>query len=210
MLYLTQCLTIKYKMKTILITFFISFSIFTSFAQDSTNTEKHMEFKGIPIDGNLNEYVLKMKKSGFSHLQTENGAALLNGEVAGYKNCYLLVQTIKQNDLVYVLVIMLPEVDTWSILSGNYYNLKELLTEKYGEPSETVENFNTNYTLKDDGDKMYEVRNQNCNYKAVFHTENGGIDLSINHDRVTGSFVKLVYVDYVNSKIIREITKRDL
>ncbi len=73
-----------------------------SFAQNQVNTESsvHLAFKGVPIDGTLNEYILKMEKNGFTHIGTEDGIAILKGDFASYKNCIVVVATLKQKDLV--------------------------------------------------------------------------------------------------------------
>lgn len=49
-------------MKRIIATLlFLMVLISSSFAQNS----EHLKFKGVPIDGTLNEYVSKMKQAGF-------------------------------------------------------------------------------------------------------------------------------------------------
>jgi hypothetical protein len=56
-------------MKSILTTLFMALTLIGSFAQGNADQKKHMTFKGIPIDGTLDEFVLKMKKNGFSHIE---------------------------------------------------------------------------------------------------------------------------------------------
>jgi hypothetical protein len=46
-----------------------------------SQSSDHLTFKGVPIDGSLNEYISKMKQEGFTHLGTENGTAILNGDL---------------------------------------------------------------------------------------------------------------------------------
>jgi hypothetical protein len=121
--------------------------MFFSTALAQVNTE-HLSFKGVPIDGKLVDYVSKMKQSGFTHLQTEDGTAYLNGDFAGYKDCYVGVSTLKQKDLVYKIAVVFSEKDTWSVLSTNYFDLKQMLTEKYGEPSDVVEKFDVECTFE--------------------------------------------------------------
>ena len=169
-----------------------------------------MNFKGVPIDGTLNDYVLKMKQSGFSLARTENGTALLEGDFAGYKDCFIGVATLEQKDLVNKITVIFPEWDTWSSLSSNYYNLKELLTEKYGEPSEIVEKFDTYSKPNDDGDRMHAVKFDNCKYYTTYETGKGSIQLSIDHESVSSCYVRLSYFDNKNSEIIREKAKGDL
>lgn len=197
-------------MKTIFSSILCLLIIATSFAQNNSDSNEHMTFKGAPIDGTLNDYVLKMKNSGFTHVGTENGIAILKGDFAGYKGCIVGVATLKQKDLVSKIIVILPESDTWSSLSSNYYNLKELLTEKYGEPSDVVEKFDTRTEPRDDNSKMYEVGMNRCKYYTTYKTENGSIQLSIENDGFATSSVRLSYFDKINSKIIREKAKGDL
>lgn len=197
-------------MKSISTTLFILVLVITSFAQDSTDKSKHMTFKGVPIDGTLNEYVIKMKKSGFNHIETKDGLAILEGDFAGYKDCLVGIVTLKQKDLVNKITVIFPEKETWSTLSSNYYNLKELLTEKYGEPSEVVEKFDTYSEPDDDNSRMHEVKFDNCKYYTTYETEKGSIQLSIDHESIMSCFVRLSYFDKINSKIIREKAKGDL
>jgi len=92
-------------MKTFFLTFTIVLTTMLTYAQAS----EHLSFKGVPIDGTLNEYVSKMKQSGFTHLGTENGVAILKGDFAGYKDCHIGVSTLKQKDLVYKIGVLFPE-----------------------------------------------------------------------------------------------------
>ena len=65
--------------------------VLSSFAQ----TTEHLKFKGVPIDGTLSEYVLKMKQAGFQLIETDDGVAVLEGEFAGYRDCMIGVKTFK-------------------------------------------------------------------------------------------------------------------
>ena len=177
-----------------------------TYAQSS----EHLTFKGIPVDGTLNEFVLKMKKSGFTLVNSKDGVAMLEGDFAAYKGCIIVVSTLKQKDLVSKIVVVFPECDTWSSLSSNYYIIKELLTEKYGEPTEIVEKFDTYSEPESDNDKMYEVGMNNCKYHTTYETKKGSIQLSIRNDGFLRSFVMLSYHDKINSEIIRQKAKDDL
>ena len=193
-------------MKTFFLTLIFTLTTMLTFAQNS----EHLSFKGVPIDGTLNEFVLKMEKNGFTQIGTENGSAMLKGDFAAYKSCIIGVETLKQKDLVSKITVIFPERDTWSSLSSNYYNLKELLTEKYGEPSDVVEKFDGYSQPKDDNSKMYEVQFDRCKYYSIWQTDKGEIQLSIDHNSVTSCFVKLLYVDKVNGDKIKAKAKDDL
>ena len=196
-------------MKEIFSTVLFSAIAFAPFAQVKSDSSKHLSFKGVPIDGKLVEYVSKMKKSGFIHRSTKDGVAILEGEFASYKNCIVGVSTMKQKDLVSKIGVMFPDRETWSSLSSNYFNLKELLTEKYGNYSESIEEFQT-YTPDDDGSKMTQVQLGACKYYTIYETEKGTIQLSIEHDGLTRCFVKLAYFDKINSETVKKQALDDL
>jgi hypothetical protein len=197
-------------MKTLFFTLILAFSVQSLIAQEKSDTLKHLTFKGVPIDGTLDEYVSKMKQNGFTHLGTEDGIAILNGEFAGYKECIVGISTLKQKDLVHKIVVIFPDRDTWSTLSGNYFNLKEMLTEKYGNPFEVLEKFDSEFEPSDDEDKMYRVEFDNCKYYSIWQTDKGDIKLSIDHESVYRCFVSLSYFDKINSDKIKAKAIKDL
>ena len=195
-------------MKTKIILLFLAHFTICSFT--FSQSTDHLVFKGVPIDGTLKEYVAKMVQDGFTNLGTQDGTTLLNGEFAAYKNCTLGVSTLKQKDLVYKIAVTFPKKDTWSTLSGNYFELKEMLTEKYGNPTEVVEKFDSNSQPHDDNDKMHKVEFDNCKYYSVWNTDKGEIKLSIQHESVWRCYIQLTYTDKINSTIIRAKAKGDL
>ena len=191
-------------MKKKILTLFFTLTTALTFAQ----TSEHLSFKGVPIDGTLNEYVMKMKQNGFTMYGTENGMAMLKGDFASYKDCMIGVATLKGKDLVSKINVVFPEQKSWALLSSNYFNLKEMLTEKYGQPSESVEKF-TSYEPEDDGSKMTQVHLDACNYFTTYETDKGNIQLTIKGD-ISSAFVVLSYFEKINSNIIREKAKDDL
>lgn len=195
-------------MRSFLLTFIMMVMTLFSNAQKF----EHMSFKGVPIDGSLNEYVAKMKQRGFQYLGTDDGTALLNGDFAGYKNCNVAVTTLKKIDLVHKIGVIFPNQETWSRLSSNYSDLKQMLNEKYGNPNDEAELFDVKpFQLPlDDNMKMHQVGMDNCKFYTVWKTDKGDIELSIDHSGFTSCFVKVVYFDKINSAIISEKVKDDL
>jgi hypothetical protein len=178
-----------------------------SFAQNQTS--EHLTFKNIPIDGTLAEYVSKMKLNGFTQIGTEIEKASLKGDFAGYKDCLVEVSTLKQKDLVHKISVIFPAKQTWSTLFGNYSDLKEMLTEKYGKPFEILEIFTGEIKFSDDNWRFYEVRMDRCKYYSIWQSDKGDIKLSIDHFN-NDCFVKLAYNDKANGNIVREKAKDDL
>ncbi|WP_276482329.1 hypothetical protein [Paraflavitalea pollutisoli] len=180
----------------------------TSYGQVQPDTSAHLTFKGIPIDGTLNEFVLKMKKSGFTYQGTKNGIATFYGDFASYTNCMIGTSTPISKDLVSKVVVLFPDCDTWSLLSGNYYYLKDMLTSKYGKPWDCVEKFDRE--PRDDKDRMYEVKLDRCKYLTSYETGKGTIQLTIAHNDVNSCFVTLAYFDKINGEIVKQQAQDEL
>ena len=176
-------------------------------AQSAEN--QHLLFKGVPIDGTLSEYVEKMKLNGFVVTASEPGTFLLQGDFAGYKDCFVGVVTMKQKDLVSRIKVLFPERDDWSSLYDNYVNLKEMLIQKYGQPTEVVEVFPSYPSLTDEGLKFSYAQIGQCNYKTIFDTPKGQISLYIDNT-VSKCFVGLSYTDKINGEIMKAKAIDDL
>lgn len=177
---------------------------FSMFAQTD-----HLKFKGVPIDGTLNQFVAKMQSAGFTKVGQDGKAVILEGDFAGYKDCYIVVSTLDNKDLVNKIAVKFESCDNWRSLENNYLNLKELLTKKYGEPDNVVERFQNKY-VDDDNDKYHEVIMDRCNFRTEWKTELGGIILTITFQRGIGSSVVLGYVDKANDAIVEQTALDDL
>ena len=55
--------------------------VFTTFSVKSQSADavEHLTFKGVPIDGTLDDYVTNMKKAGFALESVENGLGIIFG-----------------------------------------------------------------------------------------------------------------------------------
>lgn len=155
----------------------------------------HLTFKGVPIDGSLNEFVNKMKAAGFTHTGTSNGTATLRGDFAGYKNCFIFVRTLMPDFLVYEIAVAFPYRSYWYEAESDYKNLKEMLTQKYGAPIKVKEEFGS-YTSDDS--KFYRLRDYEGFYYCIFEAPNGRLALEIEGAGSRGR-VNLWYTDKTNT-----------
>lgn len=193
-------------MKKIVVTLFLLMSFTLIFAQSS----EHLKFKGVPIDGTLNEYVLKMKQVGFQLVGTGDGVALLEGEFAGYRGCLIAVYTLNSVNVVNTIGVVFPACEDWSSLEGNYEHLKSMLTTKYGEPADVVEKFQGYSTPRTNNDKLHELLMDRCTWYTIFETENGDIQLSLEKGDYGEYFVLLKYFDKINTEAVRSAAMEDL
>lgn len=174
-----------------------------------TAQTNHLTFKGIPINGTLNEFVGKLKQKGFSLLSNEQGVAILEGEFAAYKGCMVAVYQ-HESGVVNRVGVMFPERDTWSMLYNDYSKLKNMLTQKYGNPSDVIEEFQGYPAPQNDNDKLYEVGMDRCRYMSDFTAENGVVELRIEHNSFLSYYIVLVYVDAENESKVRSSAIDDL
>lgn len=196
-------------MKKYVIFIVMSFMSISAFCQNA-----HLSFKGVPIDGTLTEYVNKMKAAGFTHIGTEDGIALMQGDFAGYKNCTIGVQTLKPRNLVHEITVVFPSQEKWPNLENDYLKIKEMLTTKYGAPSQSNEEFVKTPSwkdLNDDEDRMEELKEDRCEYYSIFTLDNGRITLQL---RYTGypyyAHIQLWYTDKANEAVIEADAMNDL
>ena len=187
-------------MKRIIYTLFFILTVFTASAQDNGNTEiRHLEFMGEQICGTLNDFVNRMVKKGFTFSEiTQDGTAILKGEYEGYKDCDIYVYSINRGKTVNNVAVSFPYQDTWPALSGDYYNLKKILTNRYGQPDISIEVFENEvpYDLR-----MLYVETDRCDFKSTFNRDNGVIALVINHvffDKKHYSNVRIIFMDQPN------------
>lgn len=87
---------------------FLILAFVTSAIALAQNNSEHMTFKGVPIDGTLNEFVDKMKQARFTYIGTHDGIAVLQGDFAGHKGCTIGVYTLKSSNKVNTIAVMFP------------------------------------------------------------------------------------------------------
>lgn len=194
-------------MKKFIFSLFIAFAVF--FSALAQGESEHLTFKEVPIDGTLREYVAKMKQAGFTHIGTQDGMAILQGDFAGYKGCTIVVATLEGVDKVNTIGVMFPAKDNWDSLERNYEQLKSMLTEKYGEPSDCEEEFQRNY-VNNNNDKFYSIILDAATWYTTFSTPKGDIQLSLEKQDYQNCFVLLRYFDKINTDAVREQAMDDL
>ena len=171
--------------------------------------QNHLKFKGVPIDGTLQSYTNAMKQAGFSYEGSQDGVSILSGDFAGYKGCIIGVSTLENCDVVSRISVLFPERDTWPSLIGDYETLKDMLTEKYGKPSDSKEKF-TRQVYSESG-KLSALSHDECVWYTIFTTELGDIELTlVGDDYGLKGRVRLSYYDKANSEKVRNAAMDDL
>lgn len=173
----------------VLAVLFVCFS-FAAFSQT-----QHQTFKGIPMEGTVEQFAKKLEQKGYRRIQTKDRTIILSGDFASYKDCgiVLIGNTEKQ---ITKIIVLFPKADSWSMLESIYGNIKNMMIQKYGDPTSVIEEFQGLYAhyAETDSEKMSAVRSDSFKYISAFLTEQGEIDLQILH-LPPGCHVSLCYFD---------------
>lgn len=169
----------------------------------------HMTFKGVEIDGSLSEMVTKLKAKGLTYLGAEDGVAFMKGDFAGFRDCQIVVLSMKETGAVNAVGVAFPDREEWTSIEGDYDRLKGMLIQKYGEPSKVIEKFHKNY-LPDNWWRFNYLISDECTWASVFETPNGTIELFMQKVEYGDACVILKYYDRVNSDVARSAAMDDL
>ncbi len=85
-----------------------------------------------------------------------------------------------------------------------------MLTEKYGDPTESVEKFDSPIEGSDGKRKLLELAMDGCKYYTIYETEKGSIKLTLKNYGIMSGYVALSYFDKINSEKIRQKALDDL
>ena len=193
-------------MKRILIALLLVFSFIGVMAQ---NTNEHLKFMGIPINGTLESFSQKLVAKKIKSIQAAEGIGLFNGTFAGKMNCNIYVATVPNRNIVSKVVVILPPRETWAWLESDYNEFKQMLTSKYGEPFQLSETFKAGPFTTSDYSKMSSLREGKCEYYTVWKLNEGAIELEIiSIESPSSCFVRISYFDAINSKL-EESSKQD-
>ncbi len=154
--------------------------------------EKHLEFRGIPLDGSLSSFEEKMDSIGYDIILIQDHAVVMEGEFIGKKaNLFIFSSPITDN--VWKVVVSFGKEISWSSLKYEYRKIKDLYTQKYGKSSHSFEFF-TNPYYEGDGYELQALRNEKCTYVAYFELVEGTIAVRMNSEGSIG----IVYEDGIN------------
>lgn len=162
--------------------------------QFPSDNGEHLTFKGIPIDGPFSSFKASMQAEGFEFLGTEGQAHGFSGIFLGQK---VTVVAMEGSGTIYRVGVVFEEQEVWSILKGQYLNIKSLLTAKYGDPIDVVEEFQESY-MEGGGHEVHYLERDQCTYQSTFQSSDdvGTVQLKLTNLPCVG----LIYEDKINAE----------
>ena len=173
-----------------------------SFAQT-----KHIQFKGIPVDGTLTSFVGKLKTQGYTLEGIEDDIAFLTGKFAGYSNCLIGVASAKGT--VWKVVVVFEDDDSWDNISHKYQEFKDSFQLKYNSTPESIESLDEDYS---EGGLLYIGFKEEKNvWGSVFDVPGGSVLLEIIQGISYGKLsLRISYQDEINTEIRKSATMDDI
>lgn len=164
----------------------------SSFAQES----QHLEFKGVPLDGKLSDFISKLEKKSFVLKEyARDYVAVMKGNFAGdYVTIYVLATP--KSKIVWKVAVNYNDQESWSSLKSDYYDMKGLFTKKYGEPNKHYEFFSKPY-YEGDGYELQALRKEKCRYISFYDLPVGGVVVEISQF----GHIQIGYEDNINYEL---------
>jgi len=168
---------------------------------------KHIQFKGIPINGSLNSFINQLKAKGFELYDKDGDKAFLLGTFAGYSNCMVGVIETKGN--VWRVLVLFPGRDSWDSVSQQYEEFKESYKLKYNVTPELYESLDEVYGT---ASLLYSGFKNNKNvWACLFEIPGGSVALEITAGTSYGELcLEITYSDTINTEIRKSATMDDI
>lgn len=154
------------------------------------------EFLGIKVDGTKQEVINKFIAKGFKKKSLPSGnddVTSMEGTYSGTKYEVNIVNS-PISKKVWKIAVYLPEQVSWYSLKAEYNRYLEMLTSKYGEPTNSYSFFSSPY-YEGDGYELSALRLEKCNYSAYW------LDVVVSVEISKYKQIKISYENKVNSAI---------
>ena len=169
--------------------------------------EKHLTFKGIPIDGNIHTFANKLKQQGYKELLIDGRIFALTGDFSYLSNCNIYLFPNPSNLNIYKVGVVSTEYSNWTDIYNHFNKLVSALKDKYGFNYIFEEIFiNDDQFELNDISKWNKLINGEAKFRYEFSTENGSIKIYLNnHGRIS-----IIYFDNINNHANEIRKKNDL
>lgn len=176
-------------MKNLIIIIILTFSSLFTTAQ---------VFDGIPVSGNIETFVNKMKEKKYTIVKESELGAVMNGYLAG-QSVELFIGSTPKTRQVNRLTIYFSEWNEWTKLKYEYDNILAVFTDKYGNPDAKYNQFLSPY--KDAGTEMTAVEMDKALFQSYWWKKDGA-NLAVIISKYKQ--VKIVYENIKNTELYEQ------
>lgn len=190
-------------MKRLILSATIALLSVALYAQDA-----HLKFKGIPIEGNYKTFAQKLVQKGFKQEDISDDGIVLTGNFMAIPEVMVLVYPDPSSKVVTMVTAMIETGNKWAQVESKYYDVVDTYKEKYGAPTEHVEEF-TAEVYDSDTWRKSRLEDGQCNYKTLWELKSGRIVISPTYFNYK-YYIVCAYVDDQNSKVLRQTIIDDI
>ena len=174
------------KFFTLLAVMFLSYSLFA---------QEHLDFRGVPIDGQLTDFLSKMEAMGYSVASKDDNVVTMKGKFTN-RDAELFIIATPVTKVVWKVIVDFDKATSWESLKSSYFEYKNLYITKYGKPKNDFEYFKKPY-YEGDGYELQALRKEKCTYATYFETPNGYVAVKL----TSFECLRIAYEDNINSEL---------
>lgn len=171
----------------------------------SCMAQKHLTFKGIPIEGSMSSFCQKLVAKGFAKVQGSDKTTMFTGDFTG-RNATIGVTATDDGQNVFAVVVLFDTSKEWNVLVNTYDYYKGLYTRKYGEPKVFVEENPAG--LDTNTSKMLQLYQGTVKWGSGWVVEGGEIEITI--EKATEIYEGMVVIRYRDSQNVEQKILKDL
>lgn len=153
-------------------------------------------FNGVPISGDLPTAISRFKAKGFIVKKLYDNSVIMQGTLSN-NQVDLFIFTTPKSKQIFKIALYFPKKISWLSLKEEYDKYKDILTQKYGEPSNEYDFFSKPYYLGD-GYELQAVRMEKCTY-ATYWMDKDGMNISVEISKYEQ--VNMVYENIKNVEL---------
>ena len=160
-------------------------------------------FLGIKVEGSVFKIVEKLEAQGYTKISDLDE---IIGLIKAQDKINLIYFNYKNESLIWKAVVIKPSSSNWYTLKRRYFEMKDMLSIKYGAVNKEIEQFLSPY-YDGDGYEAQAISLQKCIYASFWYPDTlSSILLHIWRDGTLG----ISYENEANSKLYFEIEKEKL
>lgn len=157
---------------------------------------EHLQFKGIPIDGNIDDFANQLELSGFILSGKFENIYAFTGQFVT-KDVELYVYCTSKTQKVWKVAIYLPAIGSWFNLKDECEYFKNQFSIKYGMPTDQFNFFIEPY-FEGDGYELQAFDQEKAIFSSYWTIHNGTVVVDISKS----GQVRLCYEDAENAEIM--------
>ena len=162
--------------------------------------QEHASFKGITLDQSVNSFNEELKKIGYRYSDKSEFQNFdvfeFKGNFAGMSDCEIWVYGMKNNGIVFKVIVVSDDYEQWYSIKTQYNTIKNAMTDKYGKPENDFHFFSSPY-YEGDGYEMSALKQDKCTYAAYWHINGNTIVVRMHKSKC----IHIVYQDDSNMEI---------